>query len=93
MGSDALCAFGVFNSPFSASYVGFGLSETPAALSWTPLLSAPAVKASPAGLYAIDAAELSSPNYALNCVLEQLTVITRPRQNLNRLPLIRKTAY
>ncbi|MBX9906137.1 MAG: hypothetical protein K2Y31_17455 [Burkholderiales bacterium] len=61
-----MCAFGAPNPPFSASYAGFSLSETPAALSGTLLLSTPAAEASPAGLHAIDAAGLSSPNYAPN---------------------------
>ncbi len=65
MAGDALCTFGAPNPPFS---YGFRLSEAPAALSGTLLLSTPVAEASPAGLYAIDAAGLSSPNYALNYV-------------------------
>ena len=68
MASDALCAFGAPNPPFSTSYTGFRLGEAPAALSGTLLLSTPAAEASPADLYVIDAAVLSSPSYALNYV-------------------------
>lgn len=82
MASDALRAFGAPNPLFSASYAGFRLGETPAALSVTLLLSAPAADASTGGgLYAIDAVGLSSPKYALNYVSGQLKVIAAPAQS------------
>jgi len=62
------------NPPFTASYLGLQLGETPAVLSGTLVFTTPAVITSPPGAYTITPSGQSSTNYAITFVNGTLTV-------------------
>ena len=70
--------YGDANPTFSASYSGFVLGDTPAALGGTLTLSTAATAASPVGSYAITPSGLTSANYAFSYVPGTLAVTPAP---------------
>lgn len=75
---DATRAFGAPNPPFTASFAGFRLGDTPASLTGTLTFSTPATPASPAGAYPITPDGVTSPNYAIAFIDGTLSVIGAP---------------
>ncbi len=66
------------NPPFTASFAGFVLSESPTNLSGALAFATPAAVGSPAGSYPITPSGLSSTNYALAYVNGILLVTSAP---------------
>jgi hypothetical protein len=79
--NDASRPLAVPNPPFSATYTGFKLGETPAALTGTIVFTTPAVVASPPGAYVIIPSGQTSTNYLITYVNGTLTVIQQAPAN------------
>ncbi|HYF76054.1 MAG TPA: MBG domain-containing protein, partial [Symbiobacteriaceae bacterium] len=71
---DKTRAFGAANPPLTATYTGFVLGETEAALAGTLSLSTAATPASPIGTYPISVAGVTSINYDITFVPGTLSV-------------------
>lgn len=65
---------GVANPPFTATYTGFQLGQTPAALTGTLVYATPATQGSTPGVYPIIASGLTSTDYAIAFLNGTLTV-------------------
>ncbi|MCC7486515.1 MAG: autotransporter-associated beta strand repeat-containing protein [Burkholderiales bacterium] len=76
---------GAPNPPFTATYQGFRLGETPAVLTGTLLFNTAATPSSPPDTYAIRPSGVAGANYAITFVNGTLTVLAS-RALLGRLP-------
>jgi hypothetical protein len=72
--NDASRPQGAANPPFTATYTGFKLGETPAVLAGTLAFSTPATIASLPGIYTISPLGQTSSNYSISYINGVLTV-------------------